>query len=331
MTLLSFLHHRGQKRAKKLYDSAREMLKEERYEDALEVARKLRKLSDSGAYDIEGLAYFELDRNEDAVRVLREGLAIEPGIWFNWHLLGNCLSNLGQFDDAMQAYERAEGCADADRSLIELNRAIVAMRQNAYISVLAHLNRIESYESEESRWRAISLRVNALHALGRDREAEQLGSKTLGEWNGEDGKFDMGRIAFLLGEIAMARGDDREKLRAYAIDWFRRTHCQDLLWMIRELRPRTSPNAQYFWLVLQGTIKPGSAFEREVDAKGFFTMTEVVADSAEEAMALYLELLPQPDGVTLEIGERTQCEPQPDYPIGVYSTKFGRVYYAESE
>jgi tetratricopeptide (TPR) repeat protein len=334
MKLLSFFQHRSGKRADILYQSARAMLDEHEYEDALVVARKLRKLHHSGAYEIEGLAYSGLDRTEDAVRVLREGVGEAPGVWLNWHLLANCLSDLGQYDEAMQAYERAEGCVEADHSIIDLNRAVVASRQEAHLSVLAHLNRIESYQDEEARLSATKMRVSALRGLGRVAEAEELGKKTLREWrdaNEGDAKEIVGNLAGILCDLTVARGEDREAVRERAIEWWRLTRFDGLLAPIRELRPRRSPAAQYFQLKLNGEVTPGSAFAAEIGGAGYLTAAHVVADSEEEALALYIELNPPAAGVTLMIRQAEILESQPNDLKGVYFAHIGIVIYGEKE
>jgi tetratricopeptide (TPR) repeat protein len=329
MKILSFLDRRRRKRAETLYDEARELLDSRLNDKALAIGRKLRKLRYSGAFEIEGLAYSGLDRNEDAVRVLREGLALAPDAWPNWLLLGSCLSNLGRYDEALLAYDRANACAGADRSAIDLNRAIVAMRREDYASVLRHLEGIYITDPD-MRFRVIACRVTALRGLGRVAEAEDLGSRTLNEWrdtNDTAGKADAGDIALEVGEMRLERGEDRNVLRSFAIDWWRATRRQSLLWLIRELLPRRSGGSQYFRLMLHGTISPESGLA--VDARGFYGSVDVVADSPEEALALLVEIDPPEAGVALTIEETTVREPRPEEPKGVYAVR-GRAFYKEA-
>ena len=323
MNILTFFRDRSHQRALKLYDEARELVDNGIYEEALKIGRKLRKLRYSGAFEIEGLAYSGLDRNEDAVRVLREGLAIEPSVWLNWLLLGSCLSNLGKFEEALLAYDRAQACPYADRSVIELNRAIVASRRQDYATALRHLDNIGGHESAGMRLTAIECRVTALHALGRDAESEDLGARTLNEWrdsNSDDGQRWVGEIAFVVGDIRRVRGEDRDRLLGDAIAWWRATHHDTLLWLIRELQGRRSPDSQYFRLMLHGR------FSSEDAARGFFTTADVVADSVEEALALLLEIDPFETDAEVTIKEATAVEPRPNDTKGVY-WQAGRVYY----
>lgn len=332
MGLLSLFDFRGRRRAGKLYDEARELVDDGAYEDALAIARKLRKLRYSGAYEIEGLAYSRLGRNEDAVRVLREGLALAPAVWLNWLLLGSCLSNLGRFDEALLAYDRAHACEDADRDAVALNRAIVCSRAGDHPAALRHLDSLTGYEDQAMRFRAVGTRVDALHKLGRTAEAEDLGLRTQREWLDREetaGTVDIGEIALVLGEIGLARGDDPKALRETAIAWWRRTEHERLLWLIRELQPTRSPAAQYFRLLLHGAIAPGSALAEL--GQGFFTPAHVVADSPEEAFALYLDLVEPEPGVELTVKEANPVEPRPDGIKGVYMAAAGRAVYEETK
>jgi Flp pilus assembly protein TadD len=116
-------------RVRRLDARARELIDVGLYEEALAKARKLRALRHGSVFEIEARAYTGLERHEDAVQVLREGLALTPDDWRNWLLLGSCLANLGRFDDTARAYDRAEQCTDCDKNVLEVNREILVLRR----------------------------------------------------------------------------------------------------------------------------------------------------------------------------------------------------------
>jgi hypothetical protein len=251
-------------------------------------------------------------------------------VWLNWLLLGSCLSNLGQFDEAMLAYERAEECG-GERTIIDLNRAIVAIRRSDHAAALEYVDRIPPDATTRTRLGALGCRVTALHALGRDGEAEEIAVRALREWReaGEtEGKADIGEMALIVGEIRLARGENRMLVFADAAVWWRATRHERLLWLIREALPRPSPDAQYFRLALHGTISPES--ELYEAGAGYMTWTDVVADSPEEALRFYVELLPPEVGVELTIREAKMIEPRPNGMKGVYAA-MGRVFYPEND
>jgi len=305
VSLLSFLTRRRQRRAVRLYNGGHEALGSYDFESALKIGRELRKLRYSGAYEIEGLAFIGLDRHEDAVRVLREGLALAPAAWPNWLLLGSCLSDLERYSEALVAYDRAYACDGADRPAVDLNRAIVAVRQKDYAAALRLLDGLQC-ENREMELRAIVHRVDALRGAGREAEAEELATRTL--TNESEGGDDIGSIACNLGEMRLARGED---VRTFAIDFWRRTRHAPLLALIRDARPMRSDRAHYFRLLLHGTR--------------FYQSVDVVADSPEEALTFVTEL--EPEHVVID--EATAIEPRPHDRKGVYRMT-GRTYYEET-
>lgn len=311
MKVLSFLGFRSKRRAEKLYETAYRLIEEGEYEAALKIARKLRKLHYSGAFEIEGRAYSDLRQYDDAVRVLREGVERAPAVWLNWLLLGSNLSNAGQYAEAMAAYDRAEQCERADIDLIHLNRAVVALRSEDYEAVLRHLDAVQDLRAPDQWYGVSAYRVRALHELGRDNEAMKLGERALQDWL-DHGVFDVrpddiGQIALIVGEIAMVRGEDRTTLLESAREWWRVTRHEALLSLIRELSETpTSPDSRYLRLVVAG---------QEDARRGFLVAIEVIADSAEEGLALWSEL---ETGYTFTLEETKVIEPRPNAVKGVY-------------
>ncbi len=330
MSLLSFIAHRSRRRALALYDEASRKLDEYKYDEALKIARKLRKLHFSGAYEIEGRVHLAEDRDEEAARVLREGVTFAPSVWINWLLLGSSLSELSRFDEALDAYDHAAQCEKADLDLIDLNRAVIASRREDFSAALHHLDDIREPEKESLRLKAISLRVDALRQLERIDEAEKLATRTLREWRHADGnenRPEIGEIALLLGKIRLARNDNRMLLRAQAIDWWRLTHHDRLLSHIRELRPVRSPGAHYFNILVHGKIGPESPLA-EI-GKSYVKWIQVLADTPEEGLSLHIELDPPEEAVELSIREANAIEPGPNDIKGVYSAGWGRIYCEE--
>jgi Flp pilus assembly protein TadD len=331
VNILSFLQHRSTKRAKRLYDDARALVDAGKNEQALAIARRLRKVHWSGAFEIEGLAYSHLGRHEDAVRVLKEGLKLAPGVWLNWHLLASCLSDLGRFEEALAAYERAEECEGADRNSVDLNRAIVAMRMDDFARALELLDSPMAFDSEAMRLRAVECRVTSLFKLGRVSEAEEIAAHELEAWRASehDGEppYDIGEMALTLGRIRMDRGEDHGPLLEQTLEWWRITRHERLLWLIRELLSLHSPEAQYFQLVLHGRIPP--EWHAEAAAQGFWTAADAVADTPQEAVTFIAQLHGLGPGIEWIIDEAEAVEPRPDDPKGVYAAR-NLVYYNEA-
>ena len=76
-------------------------------EAALEVAAQLEELRYTASFEIAALAYGQLGDLDAAVGVLTRGVDLAPDVGLNWQLLGNYLSDLERFDEAVSAYESA--------------------------------------------------------------------------------------------------------------------------------------------------------------------------------------------------------------------------------
>lgn len=167
-----------------------------------------------------------------------------------------------------------------------------------------------------------------MHALDRVDEAESLGAQTLRQWpepQDSKDKESIGEIALVLGKIRLARNENSMLLRAQAMAWWRVTHHDRLLWLIRELRPVRSPDAQYFHLVVNGRIAPDSPLAEA--GTGYLTWIDVVADTPAEALGLSMELDPPEAGVELEIEEAKIGEARPNDVKGIYAARSGRIFY----
>lgn len=327
--ITAFLDRRREQRTRKLYEEAHELLDGGSYEEALKFARKLRKVRYSGAFEIEALAYSALEQYDDAVRVLREGLALAPAAWPNWMLLASTLSDLKQYDEALLAYDRAQACSGSDRNVIDYNRGIVAWRQKKPQEALRLFDGVLSYPDPEFGLKVVAARVGVLHDLGRDAEAEDLGVRTLNAWvdtESEYGSEQIGATASVVTAIRRKRGDNPLKLRTEAIEWWRRTNHDELLWEIRELQNRRSPDAQYFRMAIEAVLTEETVELFGGEANAFHRKIEVIADTPEEGLEYYKEL--EFLDATFSVGETENLGRHPESPKGVYWLA-GRILYKE--
>jgi hypothetical protein len=125
-----------------------------------------------------------------------------------------------------------------------------------------------------------------------------------------------------LGQIRLERGDEREAVRRFAIEWFRATRHSRLLWLVRELNPPLTADSRYFWLTLHGRIP-----QPYDGPQGFWIRVDAVADSTEEALAFLNELMPPDPAKEYEI-DKVRSEPYAEGPKGIYLLP-GRSYYRE--
>lgn len=311
------------KRTEKLAEKGYGLVEEGKYDQALDVASELDQLQYSAAFEIAALAYAGKEDLPSAVRVLEEGVEKAPDVWLNWQLLGSYRSDLGLFAEAARAYERALECPGVSKSSIRLNQAVLAHRTGDHAAALRLAGEVD--DPDLKLWTE-SLKVGALAAMGEGEEAERLGLQALSE-AGDDA--DPGRLCSIaedVGRVQLERGDPKPEIRAFAVRWLEREPGNaDLLGLIRDLDGLYSENAQYYRLLVRGTIQPDSPLAK--DAAGFFSHFHVVADSPEEALDFVRSLDDLPADLSVE--EWEALEDRSSDPKGVY-WRSGRIYFNES-
>lgn len=321
MSLLSYSRFRTRRRAEKLYDQAKELIARGSFERAMDIGRKLRKVDYDGAYEIEALAHQGLGNLEDAVRVLDEGLDRGADVWPIWMLLGSILSELDRYDEALEAFDSADECEAPDHDLINLNRAVVVLRQADFPRVL---ELVGDPAKNAHPFGAAALRATALGLLGRHHEAEHLAMRTLDAWLKSDqleGQRDVGELAMIVAGRRFQRGEDRAALRSFAIDWWRRSEHERLLVFIRSLVPvATSADGRYFRISFYARFPFADEELEGIHRVKYWMSADMVADNSDEALSLLFEISPPPQGAQIDICEVMDLEPRPNNVKGVYAT-----------
>jgi len=131
-----------------LIEEGFEYLREGRFDKALEVGHKLYVLQHSSAFEIMALAFAAMDRLDDAIAALEDGVGKVPDAWRLWQLLGNCYSNKQRYDASENAYRRALECPDADTDSVYLNLAVVCTRENKHAEASDWLSHVTADELE---------------------------------------------------------------------------------------------------------------------------------------------------------------------------------------
>jgi TolB-like protein/Tfp pilus assembly protein PilF len=88
-----------------------ELLGPERENESLAHGERARELAPLAAEFIGGLAYQYMDacRYEEALRLAREAIRVDPEHWAGWLSLGVIYAQLGRFDEAIDAHEKLAG------------------------------------------------------------------------------------------------------------------------------------------------------------------------------------------------------------------------------
>ena len=171
-------------------------------EEAQTLASQLEKLRYSAYFEIQALIYLERRQRPLAIKVLREGVERAPSVWLLWQLLGNCLSDDSQFEEALRCYGRARALEiDADaRASLMLNQATVLGRTERVGEALALLDSVSFDEVEDVQLEA-NLELLRLHLWASSHRCDDVGVRAA-------------HVGEVLSAIEDARLDDRRAVSA---------------------------------------------------------------------------------------------------------------------
>jgi hypothetical protein len=96
-------------------------------------------------------------------------------------------------------------------------------------------------------------------------------------------------------------------------------------WVVRDVAHALSPTSRLMRVMIRG--RWSVPVEGETEPPGFFATYDVVADTADEALAFIRPF--EPEGVrdTLAVEECTPGEAVPDEPKGVYEARGGHTFF----
>lgn len=299
------------------------LLREGKNDEALRVAATLEERCYSSCFEIEAIAHAAKGDLDAAVAVLERGTELAPDVWLNWQLLGNYRSDLGRYDQAAAAYDRAAACPKVSLDSVRLNRAILANRCKRFEAALDFLDSITDVDLAME---AIATRTVALNRLGRHTEAAALALKALTEADEDVHRTCLDTLAAEAVAARLALGEPTADVKAFALDAIENHGAGP--WLLRELRvldDQRSETAQYYRLLVHGTLAEEDPLFDE--AKGFYSSVDAVADSVAEALASFRALIPQRVLASLEAEQVEILEPRPRDPKGVYRVS-GYSFYA---
>lgn len=304
--------------AQRLIDNAFAALKANDSQRAIKIGKQLKKIRHSSAFEILALAYEAVDRLEDAVLVLEEGIQVAPSVWLLWQLLGNFYSDQQRYQESLACYQRALECPCVDSSYIHLNLALVFSRTKQWEVAL---NQLPNVTSDALQFPAKVLRMKLLNVLGRFEETQALkaDAEALSVSYPEKERPEVARMYAYLGEAVWESRRDS----AAALDYAWKSIAGNrndptALWLIRAVLNDVSPNAHYMNVIVEGEWSV--PFEGQTKPHGFFVVYVVVADTPEEALNLIKPFEPSEVRASLAVDEYKTLEPSPTELKGVYSS-----------
>lgn len=287
------------------------------WEEAETLGRILREeRRHTSGFEIEAMAKWELNERDEAIALLREGTGVAPSVTRLWHWLGSYLSDTGEYDAAIEAFERSSTCPGADVGLELFNLAIVHNRKGDAAAALEVIDREMAQAAElppAEYW--FDLRTSALLKLKRWDEAEEAADAGLSilEQTEEPGEAEhelCGRLFFHKAEANWAGGTgDVAAAREYAVQsWRMYPRRPEPLALVREIDGLRSERAKEWRLNV--FCEPSDASRAEGTA-GYFLPAWAIADTAEEAMSFLAALEPEQLGTPVSIEEQESIRDAP--------------------
>lgn len=303
----------------KLMHQAYELIDSFQCEEALAVGEKLKEIGYSGAFEVMALAHQTMGETDKAISVLNEGLEKVPHVWVLWHLLGNLLSDKGEYTEAQHAYDMALACPGVNKPWVHYNIAVLLGRQGLYED---GLDRCLLVTGDDLRLARRTLSASLMNSLRRHEEAIGLAEEIIAEVSAaaEPSDEDMRSMATAYAELSRGLWEGRAD-RDGALDTARKALSLNksdwlALRMLRDITARVSENSTWFKIVVEGRWH--EAFEGEKDVPGFFSSYELVAESAEQCLEYIKEVEPPEVRDSLKLEQVEQLETCPGEPQGVY-------------
>ncbi|MEZ4772276.1 MAG: hypothetical protein R3D00_03770 [Bacteroidia bacterium] len=304
----------SQEEIENLSEQAWDLIHEERIEDAIKIGELLKAEGIESGYRIIAMAYALEEKTDEAINELNAGIAMIPDAWQLYLQLGNFLSDKGEFNSALRAFDHASKLPGAERHWLNMNKAVVFTRQMEFDKALTLLQKIEHPEAVNQ---AIELQLRILDQLGRHDLILQMEDELEHLQTPEDEES-----AEILSQICthIARAyyieDQKEPALHYihqAIEYHRTN--EETAALFREVNGRFSENSKIYSVVISGILNDSES-EDEIP---FITTYGVVADSEEDALDLIREF--EIEAVikdSLEVEEIASTENEEGDPKGIY-------------
>lgn len=295
------------------------LIGEEAYDEARQLGQQMVDADEEAGYRILAMIHAAQDESEAALQLIQRGVAHMPQSWQMRLLLGNLLSDAGDFEQAMQAFDQASKLPEAELHWIQINQAVVHGRRGEIDQALNLLQQVDHHEAINE---AFEIQLGLLDSVGRHDLIIDLAEEDLDLLQAPETEAEAGTLSRILSHIASAYwyedydGDEVEHYLRQAIA-FDRTN-PDALYLLREQDPIFSDQSQVFSMLVKGVIfeSDEQGLEQQVE---FITSYEVVADDEEEALDLIRRFeITEIDPNSLQV---EAIEPRPnedEEPKGVY-------------
>jgi tetratricopeptide (TPR) repeat protein len=298
-----------------LIEEAYEYLEISDLSSAIKLGKKISKYHSAG-YEIMAIGYARKGNTPKAVRYLKKGAQRFTGVWHYWQLMGNYLSDLGRFPDALECYEKALQMEHKDEQNLLLNKAVLLDRMSRSHDALEILNGLSSeflYTCKMMHVIRIFKELNAMDKCKNAVDKVDWDQVDKSVENGED--YWVSALCFQIADYYLKIGN-MDEAKQNAIKSFLVQADNFSLSILRKANQKSTDNGNSYRL----TIKADSPYEIE-DEPGqycYYEVFDVVADSKEEALGFVKEVSEPSIRDTVEVKDCEIMETKINDLKGVY-------------
>ncbi len=310
----------------KIYGEGWDLLEEGNFEQALEIGKRLERLRWTGAFELQAAVYEAQDDRESAVDILKRGIDKVGGPYLLFSRLGNTLSDLGRYDEAIQTYKDGLALDTTDIALFRMNIGLVYSRTDQNEKALSEYQSIEKEiadrgESEPIYWHYMAMLARVLSDLKYHSDLAKLINPIRKKLLDEDCfELSKSRIAAAYAVSLFHKNEDAASIR-----WLGRAIELDRngwqpKWLSREnILKKLSSGGILYYITCEG-IWPAHLTGSGEDC-GVLACFEVVAEDENQAFEFAKSFISKEVRNSFVLGEAEIIEKQTLDPKGVYDVQ----------
>jgi tetratricopeptide (TPR) repeat protein len=320
------------KSPEQLMSEAQQALEQLDFRKASRIADQLLRMQHTSGFEYKARALWGMNRPNDAIAVLQQGVAVAPQVWVLWGYLGEYLSDTGRYDEALEAFRKGLSCDGSPKDSFLYNLAIVYQRMGEHENALQMLDQAEGVIRELPVPLLETARAYSFIHLQRYSEAEralQRAQRTLDALTDPQARISIEAMMLAYtGLIHHKRDNDSVLAKQYAERAPRLDkENPDAIALMRATNPIAEKPTPLWHILVEGVwSEPLEGVRTPV---GFFTNYWVVADTPDEALEYIRPFEPPSARASLKVSEAEIEDTVQGELKGVVRTQGGYVFFTE--
>ena len=322
------------KSPEQLMSEAEQALEQLDFRKASRIADQLLRMQHTSGFEYKARALWGMNRPNDAIAVLQQGVAVAPQVWVLWGYLGEYLSDTGRYDEALEAFRKGLSCDGSPKDSFLYNLAIVYQRMGEHENALQMLDQAEGVIRELPVPLLETARAYSFIHLQRYSEAEralQRAQRTLDALTDPQARISIEAMMLAYtGLIHHKRDNDSVLAKQYAERALRLDkENPDAIALMRATNPIAEKPTPLWHILVEGVWdEPLEGVRTPI---GFFANYWVIADTPDEALEYIRPFEPPSARASLKVSEAEVEDTVQGEPKGVVRTHGGYTFFQEGE